>query len=142
MNQIYFKSKVDWWVYAVVVFTVACCMLGPVLCGEIIIGVIISAFFAILEILAFTTVKYAIKGDLLGVSSFFKWKWYPIDRIMEVRKTDSLLSAPALSVKRVAVRFDRSVLKSNMPLEISPIDRDGFIAALKEINADIKIARG
>lgn len=41
---------------------------------------------------------------------------------------------------RVSIKFtDRSVLKSSMPLEISPKDRDGFMAQLKEINPAIVI---
>ena len=43
-----------------------------------------------------------------------------------------------MSLDRVSIRFsDRKVLKSAMPIEISPKDRDGFIADLKKINPEI-----
>jgi hypothetical protein len=45
-----------------------------------------------------------------------------------------------MSCRRVSVKFtNRSVMKSAMPLELSPKDRDGFMKQLKEINPAIVI---
>lgn len=83
---------------------------------------------------------YVIDGDELVVYQFFRPNRFPINKISEVKKTIGYLATAGMSSRRVSITFtDRSVLKSSMPLEISPDDRDGFIARLKEINPDIKI---
>lgn len=83
---------------------------------------------------------YEIDGDQLVVYLFFRPNRFPIDKIAEVKKTTGILATAGMSCRRVSIKFaDRSVLKSSMPLEISPKDRDGFIAELKEINPDIKV---
>lgn len=65
---------------------------------------------------------------------------YPVSKIKEVKKTVGYLATAGMSSRRVSIRFvDRSVLKSYMPLEISPKDRDGFIARLKQLNPEITI---
>lgn len=134
-----FKSKIDWWIYALVIFTGVCCMLGPVLADSYYwLGLIMGMVFMGFEIFAFMSVSYAISGCELGVRMFYRWQWFPIDRIASVRKVRGILSAPALSADRVAIRFtDHSILKSTLPLEISPKERDAFIEALKEINSNI-----
>lgn len=83
---------------------------------------------------------YEIDGDQLVVYQFFRPNRFPIDKIAEVKKTTGILATAGMSCRRVSIKFaDRSVLKSSMPLEISPKNRDGFIAELKEINPDIKV---
>lgn len=85
---------------------------------------------------------YEIDGDQLVVYQFFRPNRFPIDKIAEVKKTTGILATAGMSCRRVSIKFaDRSVLKSSMPLEISPKNRDGFIAELKEINPDIKVKR-
>ncbi len=64
----------------------------------------------------------------------------PIDKIKSVKKTTGILSTAAMSTKRVSISFtDRSVLKSFAPVEISPKDRDGFMAQLKLVNPNIEV---
>ncbi|WP_300502718.1 PH domain-containing protein [uncultured Duncaniella sp.] len=142
METVY-KSKIDWWIPAVVAVTVAVSFIGPIIDGEIfIVGIIIAALLGTLEIVMFASVKYRICDGKLGIRNlFYKWEWFPIDKISEIKKTNGILSAPALSTKRVSIKFsDKKILKSSIPLEISPKDRDGFIDKLKEINPTIKIA--
>lgn len=141
MDTVY-KSKIDWWIPAIVAATVAVAFLGPIIDGELfIVGIIIAAWFGTLEIVMFASVKYKICDGKLGIRNFlYKWELFPIDRISEVKKTSGILSAPALSTKRISIKFsDKKILKSSMPLEISPKDRDGFIARLKEVNPSIVI---
>ena len=92
-----------------------------------------------MEIVMFASVKYQICDGKLGIRNlFYKWEWFPIDKISEVKKSSGIFSAPALSTKRISIKFsDKKILKSLMPLEISPKDCDGFIAQLKEINPNI-----
>lgn len=60
--------------------------------------------------------------------------------IAEVKKTTGILATAGMSCRRVSIKFiDRSVMKSAMPLEISPNDRVGFMKQLKEINPAIVI---
>ena len=135
-----YKSKVDWWVYAIVVFTIAYCCTFTFMFGEFWVGVIISIVCAVIEVVAFTGISYRIVDNKLGIRSFYRWTWYPIDKITKIKKVRGILSAPALSATRVAITFsDRKILKSFAPLEISPIDRDGFISVLRSINPGISV---
>lgn len=138
----FYDSKIDWWIPAVVIFTVAVAFIGPIIDGEIaIVGIIIAALLATAEIVMFASVKYQICDGRLGIRNcFYKWEWLPIDKISEVKKSSGILSAPALSTQRVSIRFsDRSILKSAMPLEVSPVNRDAFIAHLMKINPNIAV---
>ena len=144
MSPIFYNSKIDWWIPAVVIFTVAVAFIGPILDGEIfIVGIIIGALLGIVEIVMFASVKYQINDRKLGIRNFtYKWEWFPIDKISEVKKSNGILSAPALSTKRISIKFsDKKILKSSMPFDISPKDRDGFIAKLKEVNPEIEVRR-
>ena len=92
-------------------------------------------------IVAFRSVYYKIDGDRLVVYQFFIHTAYPIDKIKEIRKTKSILSAPATSLtNRLAVTFtERKVLKSSMPLMISPLRVEEFISHILSINPDIMV---
>ncbi len=141
MEGTIYKSKIDWWIPAIVIATTAFAFIGPIIDGDFIAGIIIAVPLCIMEIAMFASVRYLIRDKELGVRNiFYRWEWFPIDKIGEAKKTSGILSAPALSTKRVAIKFtDRKILKSSMPLEISPKDRDAFMANLKEINPDIRI---
>ncbi|MDE5921370.1 MAG: PH domain-containing protein, partial [Paramuribaculum sp.] len=83
---------------------------------------------------------YEIEGDELVIYQLFHPTRLPISKIKDVRKTSGYLATAGLSHLRVSIRMtDRSVLKSSAPIEISPKDRDGFIARLVEINPDINV---
>lgn len=138
MKTIY-KSKIGWWVYAVIAVTIAICMAGPIFYGDILEGVILALGFTLFEIGCFVSVRYCIDDHRLGVRSFFRWTWYPIDKIESISESWSVNSSAALSFDRISIRFtDKNILKSTMPLEISPEDRDNFIARLKSVNPDIQ----
>ncbi len=83
---------------------------------------------------------YEIEGKNLVVYMLFRPTRLPIDKIKSVKKTTGILSTAAMSTKRVSISFtDRSVLKSFAPVEISPKDRDGFMAQLKLVNPNIEV---
>ncbi len=135
-----FNSSIEWWVPAVIVGSVAGCFVGPMIDGDWLAGIILAAAVLAIEILTFAGVKYEIRGRELGIRNFFRWTWYPIDKISEISSHRSFLSAPALSTDRIAIRFsDRAILKSTMPLEISPKRRDLFITTLLKINPGIAL---
>ena len=105
--------------------------------------VVICVFLFIVLVLTWiiTSVKYAIRGTELGVRNlFYKWEWLPIDKIESIKPVKSVLAGPALSFNRLSIKFsDRKVLKSSMPLEISPKDKEEFLGILKSINPYILI---
>lgn len=83
---------------------------------------------------------YEIDGEDLVVYQFFRPHRMPVSKISKVKKTIGYLATAGMSRRRVSISFiDRSVLKSFAPLEISPKDRDAFIAQLVNINPDIKV---
>ncbi len=101
-----------------------------------IICIVMLAFVLV----TFLSIYYWIDGDKLIVYSFFIPTAYPIDKIKEIKPTKSVLSAPATSLShRLAITFtDRKILKSYMPLIISPVHQDEFIRHLLSINPEIK----
>ena len=140
MDATFYSSKIDWLIPAVVILTMSVAFIGPIIDGDIfVVGIIVGGLLGAMEIVMFASVKYQIRGNQLGIrNTLYHWDWFPIDKISSIKKTSGILSAPALSTKRVSITFgDRSILKSAMPLEISPVDRDGFIANLVKINPKI-----
>lgn len=141
-NATVYKSAIGWWIPALVILTASTAFLGPLIDGEIFwVGLLLGLWLAIMEIVMFASVRYQICDGKFGVRNiFYRWEWYPIEKIAEVKETTGILSAPALSARRLAIIFsDRAVMKSSMPLEISPSDRTGFIAQLKALNPAIEV---
>lgn len=142
MESTFYKSKIDWWLPLIVIVTASAAVMGPMIDGEaFLVGLIVGIALCIMEIVMFASVKYQICGGKLGVRNiFYRWEWFPIDKISVIKKSIGILSAPALSTKRLSIKFsDKKILKSSMPLEISPKDQDAFIARLREINPDIEV---
>lgn len=136
-RQIY-KSGIDWWMWLVLIFvagvTIAIAIDSTLWVALPTCGVMIFC------ILLMVGCWYEIDGNQLVVYQFFRPHRFPIDKISEVNKTTGILATAGMSVRRVSIKFaDRSVMKSSMPLEISPKDRDKFISHLKEINPNINI---
>lgn len=137
-NKIIYKSKIDWWVWLVLLF-VAVVTVAVALDSTWLVALSIGGTM-LLGVVLIAGCWYEIDGDQLVVYQFFSPNRFPIDKIAEVKKTTGILATAGMSCRRVSIKFaDRSVLKSSMPLEISPKNRDGFIAKLKEINPDIEV---
>lgn len=99
---------------------------------------VVSGFRVRLDDVAFGC-WYEIDGNDLVIYQFFRPTRIPISKIKSARKTTGYLATAGMSRKRVSISFiDRSVLKSYAPLEISPNDRDEFIAHLIELNPAIR----
>ncbi len=136
-RQIY-KSRIDWWMWLVLIFvagvTIAIAIDSTLWVALPTCGVMIFC------ILLMVGCWYEIDGNQLVVYQFFRPHRFPIDKISEVKKTTGILATAGMSVRRVSIKFaDRSVMKSSMPLEISPKDRDKFISHLKETTPNINI---
>lgn len=134
-----YPSKIDWWIWAIVAFVITVI---------IIIGITSPWWLTLLLGLAILVpsltgligIWYAIEGDNLIVYQFFRPKRYPIKKIKDVRYSKGFLAAPALSSTRLAIRFtDRNILRSSLPLEISPLDRTSFVNHLLSVNPGITV---
>ena len=146
INTTYYKPKIDGWFWIlifVLTFTLlmVCSISEDGLYWPGIIVICVFLFIVLLLIWIITTVKYAIKGNELGVRNlFYKWDWLPIEKIESIKPVKSVLAGAALSFNRLSIQFsDRKVLRSTMPLEIAPKDEKVFIEKLKEINPEIKV---
>ena len=142
----YYKPKIDGWFWILIfVLTFTLLMVcsisedGLSWPGTAVIFVFIG--IVLLLIWLITTVKYAIRGNELGIRNLvYKWEWLPIEKIDSVKPVKSVLAGAALSFNRLSIKFsDRKVLRSTMPLEIAPKDEKIFIEKLKEINPEIKV---
>lgn len=82
---------------------------------------------------------FEIDGKNLIVYEFFRPTTFPIDKIESIRPIKTILACSATSlVNRLAIKFsDRKLLKSSMPLIISPVMQKAFIDQLLEINPNI-----
>lgn len=136
-----YRSKIDWWVWCVVIMCYA--VLIPLYLDSywwitLIYGVFFTALFAV----GIFGCWYEVDDSDLVVYQFFRPNRFPIAKIKEVKYTKGYLATAGMSLTRVSISFtDRSVMKSSMPLEISPKDRDGFCRRLQSINPKIEIKR-
>jgi hypothetical protein len=119
---------------------VAVCCAVPYFLDDGIWPTIICLVMLAFVLVTFLSIYYRIDGDTLVVYSFFIPTAYPIDKIKEIKPTKSVLSSPATSLShRLAITFtDRNILKSSIPLIISPMRQEEFIRHLLSINPEIK----
>lgn len=134
-----YHSAWDWLPWSVIILTVCVCLFSA-LSVSVLLAIVMTVFFVMIEVAAFLCTYYEVSGDQLIVHSSFKVYRYPIAEIKEIKPTNSWLAAPAASLsKRIAITFtDRSVLQSSTPLIISPAKQSEFIHQLLTINPEIK----
>lgn len=138
MKKNVYRSGIDWWVWLITVGFL----------GIIWLSAIGMSWWYVVFVSGLTTLLYAslmfgcwyeIADRNLVIYRFFLPTRLPIANIKEVRKTTGYLATAGMSHLRVSISFnDRTVWKSYAPLEISPNNRDKFIAQLIEINPNIK----
>lgn len=128
-------DKSTWLIISLVAF---CCVF-PCFMNDGIWPVLVCCFMLLFVLVTFKSVYYRISGDKLVVYTFFRSKVYPIREIKEIRKTNTVLSAPATSLShRIEIVFCKkeSTLQFN-PLIISPVHQEEFIRRLQSINPNI-----
>lgn len=135
-----YKSKWDASTWAILGLVLVCCI-WPIFLDDGWLPVIMSVAALAMIVVILKSVYYRIDGNQLIVYQFFMPTAFSIGKIKEIKKTKSVLSASAASLTdRIAITFtDRSVLKSTMPLVISPVRRDEFVKQLLEVNPDIQV---
>lgn len=138
MKKKVYRSRIDWWVWLVTVVFLAVIWLSAIGMSWWYV-VFVSGLTTLLYAWLMFGCWYEIDGDELVIYQFFRPTRLPISKIKDIKKTTGYLATAGMSHLRVSISFiDRFVWKSYAPLEISPKDRDGFIARLIEINPEIK----
>lgn len=134
-----YNSRWDGSTWFILAFVMVCCTISCILNNEI-SSIIISLTTLAFVVVIFFSIYYRIDGNKLVVYRFFIPTAYPIDKIKEIKSTQSILSAPATSLShRLAISFtDRKILKSAIPLIISPVRQQEFIQQLLAINPHIR----
>ena len=119
---------------------VAVCCVVPCFLDDGIWPTIICIVMLAFVLVTFLSIYYRIDGNKLVVYSFFIPTAYPINKIKEIKPTKSVLSSPATSLThRLAITFtDRKIIKSSIPLIISPVRQEELIRHLLSINPEIK----
>lgn len=119
---------------------IAVCCVVPSFLDDGVWPTIICIVMLAIVLVTFLSIYYRIDGDKLVVYTFFIPTAYPIDMIKEIKPTKSVLSSPATSLThRLAITFtDQKILKSSIPLIISPVRQEEFIRQLLSINPEIK----
>ena len=91
--------------------------------------ILTAGIVAIMYLLAtiFRNTYYEIVGtELLVRSGPLKWT-IPVAEIQDITPSRNILSAPALSLDRLKIRFGKRAF-----ILVSPEDKDGFLRAIRE----------
>ncbi len=127
-----FKSKIDWWVGALLIVAILAefFVIGAIVMeGEEPLGTTVIILICILAILLFASVLlgtvYTVDRRILKINSGpFRWK-VPLDQIDSVEATRSPWSSPALSLDRLRIRYGKT-----KQVLVSPADREAFLNAI------------
>ena len=129
-----FTSKIDFWLAFLILGSSLLLILIPVwewiYNNSSISRVLFISLFtmpgAILLLLIFFNVKYSLSEDELFVKNGFSTQSISLKDITHITPTNSMLSAPALSLDRIEIRYKGD------SIVISPKDKDGFYHAVQE----------
>ncbi len=139
MNKIY-KSKVArWYLWFCIGMTIALC--GSIyLCYKstwvLLIDIVLMgiALLMMYDILLHT--DYTINGDKLHIRSGVLFRMdLPISKISEITHKSTILSSPALSAKRIGIRYGKKKW-----VYVSPKHQEEFISELQHLNPEIVIS--
>lgn len=129
-----YRSKIDWWLMLIVFAATGWPIIDGIITGEPILILIFVVINALL-IWMFSSTNYTIDGGILLIRcGFFGKQKIVIGEIKSVKKTNNPLSAPALSLKRLEIKYG----KFDSAL-ISPKERAQFITHLLSVNPSIHV---
>jgi hypothetical protein len=129
----WYSSKIDWWPAILLALAPLACvlaMVGACFAGNGFVPALGGALFlaAIYAGLVFP-MRYGIDDEHVVVQHGLVRQRIPLRDIIEVSPTRNPVSAPALSLDRLEIRFGRGYFKSAM---ISPVATADFLAELAE----------
>lgn len=127
-----FRSKVDPWLGLLLAITafgpMAIAVYTVLTVPEEVWGVLPAALLPLLIVAwVVRTTHYTFVDDVLVVRSGPIHRKVPLASIDDIKPTRTLVSSPALSLDRLAIRFNRYDA-----VVISPRDRDAFLAELEQ----------
>lgn len=133
-----YKSKISWGLLAVPMLLFLGIIVSMIVKAEELSGILMTTaillvvYLFILYLLMHT--EYRIDADTLYVKSGFVYrKHLDISRIRSVKKTKSIFSAPAASLDRIKLTYDKFGV-----LVLSPKEKENFVKDLVVINPTIK----
>ncbi len=128
-----YKSKIGLSI-AIPLFTILALTTALMIWDKSTFGIIILLISILFTINMYLNTYYKIEGKTLIVKGgFFMKTTIEIEKIKKIVKTNSILSAPALSFDRIEIfynKYDTIIL--------SPEHKSQFIAHLKNINPSIE----
>lgn len=135
-----YKSKVArWFVWFCIGMTIA--FFGSIyLCYKstwvLLIDVVLMGFALVMMYDMLLHTDYTINGDVLHIRCGFLFRMdLPISKISEITHKSTILSSPALSAKRIGLKYGRKRW-----VYISPKNQEELIATLKSLNPDMIIS--
>lgn len=139
MNKVY-KSKVaKWYIWfctgMIIVFigSIFLCYKSTLI---LLIDIVLLCICMLMIFDMLLHTDYTINGNKLHIRCGCLFKMdLPVCKISEITHKSTFLSSPALSMKRIGLKYG----KTNW-VYVSPEDQEEFISALKSINPDIKIS--
>jgi len=132
MNTTTFKSKIDAWLWVVLVISAGACFVAAMfLAAPDSLALRLNAFVlvmvgSVLPIWILTSTRYTFTATDLDVRCGpFRWR-VPLRDIRTVTPTKNPLSSPALSLDRLRIDYGR-----NRWIMVSPRDRERFLSELE-----------
>jgi hypothetical protein len=124
-----YKSKVDWWLIAVILIAFGYPIVDGILSKEYILSAVFIVLLVLFYFLA-KSIQYKIDGENLII-----WRTkIPIQSIHKVYRTRMPLSSPALSLDRIGIVYNKYD-----EIFISPKEREEFIKELLKVNPTIEV---
>nr|WP_298926399.1 PH domain-containing protein [uncultured Allomuricauda sp.] len=107
----------------------------PMLSPPIWLGIGINTFVMVFVLMIFFNLNYIVDGSLLSVKlGFLVIKKIDIHSIKMLAETNSLISAPAVSLDRLEIIYN-----DHDSVIISPKDKSGFIDHITKVNPEVVI---
>jgi|APGre2960657444_1045066.scaffolds.fasta_scaffold05090_5 hypothetical protein len=133
MNEKVYKSKIDWWLGLPLVYPIFR-SIQSIFEGEW-YGYLVLSLTLLLIVFISNSTRYIITENLLIVKCMFIVNdRIEISKIRKIEKTNSILSSPALSLDRIAIKFNKFD-----EVYISPKEKQAFVDELLNVNPDIEI---
>ena len=136
-----FTSKIDLWLAFLILGSSLLLILVPVWewiyndssTTRILFISLLTIPGAILLLVIFFNIKYSFSEDELFVKNGFSTQSIPLKDITHIIPTNSMLSAPALSLDRIEIKYKGG------NIVISPKDKEGFYHAVQQRVPALKI---
>ena len=128
-----YKSKIDWWLGLPLLYPIFLSV-SSMIEGEWIgyVGMITILLFIVF--ISKSTRYIIVENQLIVKCMFIVNDRIEISKIRKIEKTNPLLSSPALSLDRIAIRYNKFD-----EVYISPKEKQAFVDELLNVNPDIEI---